>query len=72
MVLSAPGLFNPAASLPPKVVKKVLGLEFVEMSELKADVWIDEPSTAEANPIGRASKPPVTDIRVWLECYGRI
>ena len=71
-VLSAPGPYNPAASLPPKVVKKVLGLEFVEMAELKADVWVDEPSTADANPDHRASKPLGTDIRIWLECYGRM
>jgi hypothetical protein len=31
------GPYNPAASLPPKVVKKILALEFVEMSELRGD-----------------------------------
>jgi hypothetical protein len=71
-VLSAPRPYNPAASLPPKVAKKVLGLEFVEMAELKADVWVDEPSTADANPDHRASKPPGTDIRISLECHGRM
>ena len=37
-----PGPFNLAASLPPKVVKKILDLEFVEMAELTTD---DSPST---------------------------
>ena len=32
--LSSPGPYNPVATLPPKVVKKVLDLEFVEMSGL--------------------------------------
>ena len=32
--ISAPGPDNPAACLPPKVVKKILELEFVEMSEI--------------------------------------
>ena len=32
--ISATGPFNPAASLPPKVVKKILELEFVEMAEI--------------------------------------
>ena len=73
-MISAPGPYNPAASLPPKVVKRVLELEFIEMAELKADIWVDEPSATEQNPIRRlnASKPPVTDIKIWLECYGRM
>ena len=32
--LSAAGPFNPAASLPPKVVKKILDLEFIERLEI--------------------------------------
>ena len=40
--LSMAGLYNPAAASPPKVLKKVLELEFVEMSELKADIWSEE------------------------------
>ena len=52
----------------------MLELEFIEMAELKADIWVDEPSATEQNPIRRlnASKPPVTDIKIWLECYGRM
>ena len=60
--------------MPPKVVKRVLDLEFMEMAELKANIWVDEPSATEPNPICRlnASKPPVTDMKIWLECYGRM
>ena len=60
--------------MPPKVVKRVFDLEFVEMGELKADIWVDEPSATEPNPIHRlnASKLPVTDIKIWLECYRRM
>ena len=72
--LTAAGPYNPAASLPPKVVKKVLDLEFVEMTELRADIWVDEPQAPEVGgPMRRPpSKPPVTDIKVWLECYAKM
>ena len=36
-LLTQPGPFNPAASLSTKVVKKILDLEFVEMSEITID-----------------------------------
>ena len=36
--LHTPGPYNPAAALPPKVVKRILALEFVEMTELRANV----------------------------------
>ena len=72
--LNVPGPYNPAASLPPKVAKKILNLEFVEMSELRADMWVDEPPALEGSQPPRRSpaKPPVTDIKLWLECYGRM
>ena len=65
------GPYKPAPALPPKVVKRILSLEFVEMSELRADIWPDDPSTAEM-PHGprRPGKLPVTNIRSWLECFG--
>ena len=59
-LLRAPGPYNPAASLPPKIVKKLLELEFVEMSEL----------TINDTPPGRApppARPPITDVSHWVE-----
>ena len=71
--LHTTGPYNPAATLPPRVVKKILQLEFVEMSELRADIWPDEAATPETTQLGRRpGKPPVTSIRSWLECYGRM
>ena len=32
------GVYNPAVSLPPKVVKKVLDLDFIEMAEVRANI----------------------------------
>ena len=68
-----PGPYNPAASLPPKVVKKILALEFVEMAELRADVWPEDTSPADSPTAPRrSSRPPVTKIKTWLECYARL
>lgn len=72
--LTSPGPYNPAAALSPKTVKKILNLEFVEMAELRADVWVEESPTAEGGQAPRrvSNRPPVTDIKLCLECYARM
>ena len=72
--LSLPEPYNPAVALPPKVVKKVLDLEFVEMSELRGDIWMEDTAPTDSMHQTRrpTANPPVTDIRVWLECYARM
>lgn len=72
--INKPGPYNPAATLPSRIVKRILDLEFVEMAELKGDIWCDEPAQSDTGhqPRRIAGKPPVTDIRIWLECYGRM
>ena len=58
--LHSAGPYNPAASLPPKVVKKTLALEFVEMAELRGDVWFENSVTIEPNnPICHSNRLPV-------------
>ena len=70
--LGKAGPYNPAAALPPSV-KKILDLEFVEMAELRADIWVEEPPPDTGlTPRRTTAKPPVTDIKVWLECYSRM
>ena len=67
--LSGPGPYNPTASLPAKLVKRILELEFVEMSKI---------SVADADPPqvpGRTSALAhlaVTDISVWVERFSMI
>ena len=64
-LLRAPGPYNPAASLPPKIVKKLLELEFVEMSELTIN------DTTPQVP-GRApppARPPITNVSHWVERF---
>ena len=63
--LLANGPFNPAASLPQKVVKKILELEFVEMSEISVN---DEPPQAPGRPPAPA-RPPVQEISQWIERF---
>ena len=71
--LHAPGPYNPAAALPPKMVKRLLALEFVEMSELRADVWPDDPApTDSSHTPRRPGRPPVINIKTWLECFARM
>ena len=56
--------YNPTASLPPKLVKKILDLEFVEMAELCMDGDLTAPnSRPPPNP------PGVTNISVWVERF---
>jgi hypothetical protein len=65
--------YTPSAAVPPKVVKKLLALEYVEMCELRADIWPEEPAASDTSNTSRhPSRPPVTSIRTWLECYGRM
>lgn len=69
------GPFNPAAMLPPKLVKRILELEFVEMAELTVDAWEDSSSPApDTSVVGRrpSRRAPITDINIWLECYARL
>ena len=55
------------APLPPKLIKRIQQLEFVEMADLLAEAWFLEESTMEAQL--RRQKGPVTDILVWVQCF---
>lgn len=70
--LHTAGPYNPATSLPPKTVKKILTLDFVEMSELRGEIWMEEMIPNEAAMHARCTKPPVNSITTWLECYARM
>eukprot|EP00731_Ephydatia_muelleri_P016891 Em0009g1315a len=37
--------YNPAAALPPKLARRIVDLEFVEMSDLLPDSWQEETET---------------------------
>jgi hypothetical protein len=64
-LLTQPGPFNPAIALSAKIAKKILDLEFVEMSEVTVgDVLPAVP--------GRPPPPallPISDMSQWVERY---
>ena len=61
--LHIPGPFNPTASLPQRVVKRILDLDFLEMAEITADV--DPLQSANSPP----AQPQITSISMWLERF---
>ena len=63
--LARSGPFNPATSLPAKLVRRILDLEFVEMSEISVDSDLPQASTRAPTP----ARLPVTDISIWVERF---
>ena len=59
------GPLNPVATLPPRLVKKILELEFVEISEIASE---DPPTPTPGLP-PVPPKKPVHDISVWVEKF---
>ena len=62
--LNQAGPFNPMASLPTKLVKRILNLDFVDISEVTVDG--DTPQAAGRPPPARL---PITSISQWLERF---
>ncbi len=62
---ATPGSTNPAASLSTKVVKRILDLEFVEMSKVTVDADLPQGPDHLPAPV----RHPVTDISQWLERF---
>ena len=61
--------------IPPKVVKKILNLEYVDMAELLPECWgTEEPeSLCCSSQLSKTSRRgPITDILVWLDCYASL
>ena len=55
------------APLPPKLVKKITSLEFVEMADLLPEAWLLEETAMEAQL--RRQRGPVTNILTWVQCF---
>ena len=65
-----PSGYDPVAALPPKLVRRILNLEFVEMAELLPDAWPEKSAAADGgHQHHRTQHLPVTDILTWLECF---
>lgn len=69
--------YNPAAALPPKLARRIVDLEFVEMSDLLPDLWQEETQTlvvfdTQLNPWRLGRKAAIQDISQWVECYSKM
>ena len=64
--------FGPA--IPPKLKKKILDAEFVDMSELLPDGWRQQEDETGRCCRGKSSlkRGPVTDITLWAESYATL
>ncbi len=59
-----------AVAIPPKLVKKILDLDFVEMGDLLPEAWGVEASQSCCPGSRRQTRrAPVTDILLWVECF---
>ena len=50
------------------LVKKILALEFIEMSELRGDIWPGDFTTDATTPAQRTPKPPVYQVLAGVLC----
>ena len=58
--------------LPPKLVKKIVSLEYVDMSELRPESWLMEEEGQQQGKCCHAphrKKTPVKDILTWVQCF---
>ena len=66
---------SPSLALPPKLLRKILSLEFVEMSELLPELWgRDSEATPQCCHQVRPQlrRGPITNILLWLDCYSTL
>lgn len=62
--LNNPGPYRPETTLPTKLVKKILNLEFTEMSEITAEEFL---APQPGRPVPHQT--PITDISLWVQKY---
>ena len=68
-----PVTLSQALSVPAKISKKILDLEYVEMHELLPDSWLLQEEDSRCCHQRRSNRRgPVTDILIWIECYSSL
>ena len=61
---------NPVARLPLKLVARIEGLQFVEMTDLLPESWGSEQPTSDGQSFKPVTRRAVIgDIAIWAECY---
>ena len=60
--------------LPPKLIKRIMDLEYIDMRELLPDFWgtTEENTPCCSHNRCNSRKRPITDILMWLECYSSL
>ena len=70
---AAPGVSVPGwTSVPPRMLKKIWNLEFVDMRELLPESWRVEPNSEGCCRSQRPRTGLVTDFALWTECYATL
>ena len=59
------GPYNPAAAIPARIVKRILELDFIEMSE----ITMDDDLPQQIPGCSVLARLPVTDICQWVERF---
>ena len=59
------------SSLPPRLIRRIVAREFIDMSDLLPEAWRVDPAaqTACCPHTKRPRRAVVTDILIWAECY---
>ena len=60
-----------ATSLPPKLMRRILANEFIDMQELLPESWRSEPQQT-GGASRTVARGPVRDFKLWTECYGTL
>ena len=60
------------ASVPPRMLKRIWNLEFIDMYELLLESWRVEPSSEGCCRSQRPRRGLVTDFALWTECYATL
>lgn len=64
-----------SASLPPKLVKRILDLEYIDMADLVPESWRLQEESENGKCCHQHKRPrrgPVTDILLWVDCYATL
>ena len=71
---SPSGSITPPSILPANLIKRILGLEFINMAELIPDTWryLEEDTLKCCHHGKRQQRDPVTDMLLWVECYSSV
>ena len=69
MPQSAASSASLSTALPPKLVKKILELEFIDMAELIPNAWRYQEDDTTKCCHHSPKRGPVTDILLWVECF---